>query len=122
VTEGGLATALEELSAAGRHRIRVCPERIPVLDQTAKLCRLLDINPLGLIGSGSLLIVCAPEACGALAEAVRSAGIDATRIGEVLGPGSGVEAAGTGAEDGWPHFEVDELARVFRQLGGQECE
>ena len=118
VTEGGVATALEELSAAGNHRIRVYPERIPVLKETAEICRLLGINPLGLIGSGSLLIVCAPDSCDSLLEKIRGAGIEATLIGEVQEEGVGIEAVSLpeGHIVEWPHFDVDEIARVFRQL------
>ena len=58
VTEGGLATALEELSIAAEHRIRINIDAIPVFAETRKICRLFNIQPLGLIGSGSLLICC----------------------------------------------------------------
>jgi hypothetical protein len=58
VTEGGIATALEELSAAGGCRLRVDLDRIPVFPETRTICRLLGVHPLGLIGSGSLLICC----------------------------------------------------------------
>jgi len=52
VTEGGLATAVSELSIAGQHRIRIDMNRIPVFPQTRRICDALDISPLGLIGSG----------------------------------------------------------------------
>ena len=58
VTEGGAATAIEELSAAAGHKIRIDLDRIPVLDRCRRVCDLLGIDPLGLIGSGSLLICC----------------------------------------------------------------
>ena len=61
VTEGGIATALEELSAAGGCRLRVDLDRIPVFPETRTICRLLGVHPLGLIGSGSLLICCRPN-------------------------------------------------------------
>jgi len=71
VTEGGAATALDELTRAGRHRIRVRAERIPVFPETARICRLLGIDPLGLIGSGSLLIVCRADSRQRLEEAIK---------------------------------------------------
>ena len=117
VTEGGAATALDELTHAGRHRIRVWADRIPVYPETARICRLLDIDPLGLIGSGSLLIVCRPDARGRLQEALGDRGLQATWVGEVLGPGSGVEAVdGNGEPLPWPHFETDELPRAIEIL------
>ncbi len=113
-TEGGLATALEEFSAAGRHRIRVYRDRIPVMQETAHICRLLGADPLGLIASGSLLISCGSAACVELQREIGTAGIAATIIGEVLGAGQGIEAVDDfGHIVSWPGFEVDELARVL---------
>ena len=43
VTEGGVATALQELSVAGGHRLQVMVDGIPVLPETEKLCRMLVI-------------------------------------------------------------------------------
>ena len=117
VTEGGAATALDELTRAGRHRIRVWAHRIPVFPETARICRLLGIDPLGLIGSGSLLVVCRPDSRERLREALGDRGIQATWVGEVLGPGSGVEAVdGEGRSFPWPHFETDELPRAIEIL------
>lgn len=114
VTEGGLATAVEELSTAGRHRIRVFRQRIPVLDETARLCRLLDLDPLGLIGSGSLLITCDASASQGVVKSIADAGIPATVIGEVLESGDGIEAVNEKGEPiEWPRFAVDEIARVL---------
>jgi len=118
ITEGGLATALEELSVAGRHRIRVFRNRIPILEETQKISAMLGIDPLGLIGSGSLLIACTVHAADALLQSIGAAGIRAVCIGEVLEGGTGIEAVSGpgGSAIPWPHFEVDELARVFQEM------
>jgi hydrogenase expression/formation protein HypE len=113
VTEGGLAAALFELSAAGRHRIRVEMDTIPVYEETEKICLALDIQPLGLIGSGSLLICCREEAGKALMNDLTAAGIEVTCIGRVLDAGSGVDAFKTGRPTDWPFFEVDEITRLY---------
>ena len=113
VTEGGLATALEELSLAGGCKIRVHMETIPVFPQTEKICRLLDINPMGLIGSGSLLICCRSDTTQPLMGRIAEAGIDVTCIGEVLKAGRGIEAMDKGRPAEWPRFKVDEISRLF---------
>ncbi len=113
ITEGGLATALLELSVAGGHRIRVAMDRIPVFAQTRKICRLLHIDPMGLIGSGSLLICCRENIAEPLMEGIRDAGIDVTRIGEVTDPGRGIDAVGPAGPVPWPSFEADEITRLF---------
>jgi hydrogenase maturation factor len=110
---------LEELSAAGGHLIRVFRDRIPVLAETREICGLLEIDPLGLIASGSLLITCVKERAGEVIQAIRDAGVDVVCIGEVRERGCGIEALSddNGAPVPWPRFEADEIARVFRQYG-----
>ena len=111
VTEGGVATALEELGAAGGHSIAVDVSAIPILDETRVICRALGLDPLGLIASGSLLITCSPETSDALSSRLRQAGIRVTHIGEVLGPGEGIETRGEGRP--WVSFAADEITRLF---------
>jgi hydrogenase expression/formation protein HypE len=113
VTEGGLATALSELSAAGGHAVRVDLERIPVHDLTRRICTALALDPLGLIGSGSLLICCRPDHCERLSERLTAAGIEVTRIGTVGPRGTGILARDRGRPADWPVFEADEIARLF---------
>ncbi len=113
VTEGGLATAAEELSIAGGYRIEIDMDSIPVFTETRKVCRLLDIHPLGLIGSGSLLICCRQAGCEKLIKAIRMAGIDVYRIGKVLEKGQGISAVKKARPTLWPQFEVDEITRLF---------
>ncbi|MEJ2080031.1 MAG: AIR synthase-related protein [Acidobacteriota bacterium] len=112
VTEGGIATALRELAQDCGCRFSVDPARIPVLPETQHICRHLGIDPLGLIGSGSLLILVRPTSAGALVRVIEEAGIPAAEIGRV--------EAGTGLVDGdgeeWKEFDVDELARVYPKL------
>jgi hydrogenase expression/formation protein HypE len=113
VTEGGLANAAEELSIAGGYQIKIDMDAIPVFAETRQVCRLLGIDPLGLIGSGSLLICCRPTGCEALMSAIRRAGIDVTCIGEVLEEGRGIAALKKAQPTPWPQFEVDEITRLF---------
>ena len=55
--------------------------KLPILPETLDICRAFDINPLGLISSGSLLI-CAPKGDKVVAE-LKANGIPATIIGKV---------------------------------------
>lgn len=113
VTEGGVATALAELSAAGGYGIRVNLDRIPVLEETREVCRLLEMDPLGLIGSGSLLICCRSDAEQGLLEDIRAAGVPAVRIGKVVDAPAGVRAYRGETEVDMPVFEVDEITKLF---------
>jgi hydrogenase maturation factor len=114
VTEGGLATALAELSSAGGCKIAVDMETIPIAELTRRICNAVGIDPLGLIGSGSLLICCRPEHAEGLCRKIRSEGIAVTPIGRVLEEGKGVEAFKNGRPAPWPTFEVDEITRLYR--------
>ncbi len=117
VTEGGLATAVEELSVACGHRIRVLVDRIPVFPETRELCALIGLDPLGLIGSGSLIIVCPAGKADDLGSKIRKAGVAAVEIGEIRERGAGVEAINQAGETvPWPRFEADEITRATRGL------
>jgi HAD superfamily hydrolase (TIGR01509 family) len=113
VTEGGLATAVTELAAAGGCRLRIRTDRIPVFAETEEICGAVDIDPMGLIGSGSLLITCRADRTESLIGEIRNAGIAAADIGKVMGPGNGVAAYLGRSLVPWPAFEADELTRLF---------
>jgi HAD superfamily hydrolase (TIGR01549 family) len=113
VTEGGLATAVWELGVAGKHTLRIDLDRIPIYPETRKICDLLGIDPLGLIGSGSLLICCQKADCDRLIDNIRKVDIEITVIGEVLAPGDGVQAMRNGQSIVWPEFAADEITRLL---------
>lgn len=113
VTEGGIATALEELSTAGGFALKVNVDRIPIFPETRTLSRLLRFDPFGLIGSGSLLVCCRPRTSERLTARLQRKGIRVTIIGEVAERGSGVQAFKNGRPTRWRSFEVDEIARLF---------
>jgi hydrogenase expression/formation protein HypE len=113
VTEGGIAAAISELSCAGGHQLDIHLDRIPILPVTAAVCRLMEVQPLGLIGSGSLLMVCRPDTAEALMEGIDAEGIPVAWIGDVSAPGQGVRAYHKKKRITWPEFEVDEIARLF---------
>jgi HAD superfamily hydrolase (TIGR01509 family) len=128
VTEGGVATALEELAVAARCRFEVDMDALEPYPETDAICRALGIDPLGLIGSGSLLIVARAENSDALLDALAGHGVEARQIGRVLEPaeqGSGerktagersVRAVRDGTPVDFPRFQGDELARLYREL------
>jgi len=115
VTEGGLATALRELSIAGGHHLRVELEKIPIFPRTEKICRLLNLDPLGLIASGSLLICCRKSTHSTLINNLKKARIRVSLIGEVEGKGEGIRAFRDKKKYPWPDPPVDEIARLFEE-------
>lgn len=116
VTEGGLVTALHEISQASGLGLAVEEGSVPVLLETEITCNALELDPLGLLGSGALLIALpAPNAPGLLRELER-AGVDAWEIGQMLPAEEGqILFSRSGDEVTLPAFQRDELARFFAQ-------
>lgn len=114
VTEGGMATALWELSQAGGKGLRIFLDQIPVFPETRRIAGLLGIDPLGLIGSGSLVIACRPDSAQRLMTELSEKNIRVTDIGAVMASEPGIQAENRGCSVPWPTFEGDEITRLFR--------
>jgi hydrogenase maturation factor len=81
VTEGGILGALWEIGEASGVGMEVYEDMIPVEDETSLICNILNINPLKLISSGSLLITCVDGI--ALISELNKNGINAALIGKI---------------------------------------
>jgi hydrogenase maturation factor len=114
-TEGGLATGLHELAEASGAGLRVERAAIPILPETESLCAEFDLDPLGLIASGALLLSVGADDAGAVLAALRSAGIAAAQIGRVVAPELGVRLIVEDGEVALPRFDRDEFTRLFEK-------
>lgn len=81
ITEGGVLGALFEVAAASNKGFEAYYESMPINDIALKVCRGLDIDPLRLISSGSMLITC--NNGGKLVELLNENGIKASIIGKI---------------------------------------
>jgi len=81
ITEGGFCGALWEVSAASGWGCEVMVEAVPVLPETKAICAALQLDPLALISSGSLLITAPPQV--SIVEAVARVGAKAYPVGRV---------------------------------------
>ena len=84
VTEGGVLGAIYEMSIASKLGFEIFEDFIPVDESTATICSKLSINPLKLIGSGSLLIACPKNSSELVTRRLRSAGVECNTIGRFL--------------------------------------
>jgi len=107
-TEGGIRAALHEMAFASRVRLDVDLDRIPVLPPTAAIARHYGIDPLGLIGSGALLVTAAASHTPSLLRAWARRGIAGHVIGSV-GRGRGVRAIREGRPARFPWLARDEI-------------
>jgi hydrogenase maturation factor len=114
ITEGGLANGLHELALAGGIEIEVDSDRIPFYEESKVLCRAFGLNPLGVIGSGSLLITAPPASAEGILERAPVSGLSITQIGWVraAGPPS-VTVFGSGGKEPMPYFERDEIVKIL---------
>jgi hydrogenase maturation factor len=112
-TEGGLATGLLEMAQAAQVGLIVDQTAIPVFSETVALCEALDLDPLGLIASGALLLAVAPSDADTIRAALEAEGIAAACIGRVVGGEQGVVLRSEDIERPLPQFERDEIARLF---------
>ncbi len=112
-TEGGLATGIIELAEAAGLGALVWKEKIFVYPETETLCRELNLDPLGLLASGALLIAAAAEDSPRIISALRRESIRAEVIGQFRAWEKGVKLMEKGKRKNMPTFERDEAARVL---------
>ncbi|NOY78869.1 MAG: hydrogenase expression/formation protein [Calditrichaeota bacterium] len=112
-TEGGLLTGLHELTRAAKVSLEILPEKIPVLEAARQLCDYFQLDPLGVIASGALIIVTDPVDADVVVKALKEEGISAEIIGTVLPPGQGVVFRRGNDVEKAPKFEQDELTKIF---------
>ncbi len=113
-TEGGIATALRELSAFCNLGIQIEKNQIPILPETLAISQHFDINPYGLLASGSLLLVLDPDEAERFQESLnQNLNLPAKIIGQLTD-----DKTCLWREDGedWtpiPEFTRDELSQVL---------
>ena len=116
VTEGGLVTALHEISTASGFGVALEEGSVPIRQETEEACNALGLDPLGLLGSGALLVTLPASDAPRLLRELERSGIDAWEIGQVLPAEEGrILFARNGDEVALPVFDRDELARFFAQ-------
>ena len=113
-TEGGVATGLWELAQAAKVGLVVEAARLPLLPECQTLCRHFQLDPLGLIGSGSLLISASEERAPAIVARLESEQIAAAVIGRVVPAEEGCRLRLPDESlRPLPTFPRDEITRLF---------
>lgn len=119
VTEGGVATAIHELATASNLGTLIYSEKLlnsseMYSDITRTLCEIFELNPLGVISSGALLIASDPDKSEMIYQALNDAGIGAEIIGKLtpLNAGKWLIHA-ENKKELLPSFETDEITKLF---------
>ncbi|HXD95042.1 MAG TPA: AIR synthase family protein [Candidatus Acidoferrum sp.] len=113
-TEGGIRAGLHEIAFASGARIDVDLERIPILPPTARICSYYGIDPLGLIGSGALLVAAPAPRASRLLRAWARHRIAGRVIGSIAS-GRGVRARLHGRRLPFPWVVRDEIITALER-------
>ena len=97
--------------------VRVDLEQVPIRCETVRTCGHFDLDPLGLIGSGALLVTIAADRTAALLRAWARQGIPGRVIGRVE-RGHGVQAIRPGRPAALPWIARDEIIKALGAVPG----
>jgi hydrogenase maturation factor len=112
-TEGGIANALWELAEASDVGLIVIDSEIPRYWESVQLARLFNINLLGAISSGALLIATPEPDTSSVLENLSEAGIEGQVIGRVVDKKQGIKMLSGNERIDLPRFNADELTKVL---------
>ena len=111
-TEGGVAMGLYELTVVSGLGMQIDLDAIPTLPSTQAMCEHFDINPLGLISSGTLLLTISADKWPSLEHVFQSENIPARVIGTVT-PATGIQARLNGKPASFAYNERDEVLKIL---------
>ena len=112
VTEGGVATAIREMTEAARLGAIVDEAKIPRFDESTRLMNRYGLDILGAIGSGALLVACSEAGADGLLRRLEDTGIAGRVIGRFVPPAQGIVLDRGASRRELPRFEADEITRL----------
>ncbi len=110
-TEGGLLWGLTELGHVTGLGIEIDLDRVPIFEETRAICDYFKLNPLGLIASGSLLIVASGKSAPKVVRAIEALGVECAEIGRI--GGKGLRGLRHGRRARLPDLKGDEIAKTL---------
>ena len=112
-TEGGVATGLYEIATASGKGLLLEKECIIVREETRRICEFFGLDPLGLMGSGALLLTMPARKADAFLDAAKEERVDASVIGRVTKRTAGLKILDGGKKRALTFSQRDELLRVL---------
>ena len=112
-TEGGIATGIFEMATASDLGVEVHYDKIPISEETLKLCESYHVDPLGTFASGSLLIAVSPAVSEDVISRLSAVGITAARIGVMMPKEEGMRLIRNGENLPLPVYHQDEISKIF---------
>jgi hydrogenase maturation factor len=113
-TEGGVLNGLLEISDASGNGFKIFEKELLIHDETRQICDVLNIDPLKLLSSGSLLIIVDPEKSGELVTSLAYIGIPSNVIGLITSEANVIIRI-DGSESIICDVKQDELFRILEE-------
>jgi hydrogenase maturation factor len=113
VTEGGVITALREVAIGSDVGLVVEAESMPILPESGTICRVLGIDPLGLLGSGALVATLSSSDVPRALRALDATGVSGWEVGQIMEADEGLWMIDRTGDNALPEFRRDELARYL---------
>ena len=112
-TEGGLFTGVRELAETAGVGLEIAGDQIHVLPETTAICALLGLDPMGLLASGSLIVVCDHGSARKILRAYREKHIPARIIGRIEERRFGIMLRDERGLIPLPEYERDEITKII---------
>lgn len=112
-TEGGLATGLREIASCSNVGMMIRRDQINIFPECLDLCKEFNIDPLGLIASGSLIIIVDPSFTHNIVNSLSESNINCSLIGKVVEREKGICFIDDKDGSSLPFFETDEITKIF---------
>ncbi len=112
-TEGGLINGIVEIALASEKEIEVNLEKVLIYEESRTLCQEYELNPLGVIASGALLLTISPSDLSSLLKAFREVFIPIEVIGQVRKGKPRVLAIDEKGIREIPPFSRDEILKIY---------
>ena len=112
-TEGGVSVGLYEVAIASDKGMLIDGEEIIIGKETEALCEFFRIDPLGLLGSGALLLTISSRRAERYVDALSEEGVKAAIIGEVKKKAHGLKISKKGKKAALRYSQKDEILKVL---------
>ncbi|MGQ9609317.1 MAG: AIR synthase family protein [bacterium] len=110
-TEGGLANGLHEIALCSNVGVMIKRDQINIFPECLDLCKEFNINPFGLIASGSLIIIADPSSTNVIIDRLLENNVSCSVIGKVVEKEKGI--CFIDDTEVLPYFDTDEITKIF---------
>lgn len=112
-TEGGIATALSEITEYGNVGCEIKFEKIKFVENFEKICKDLQLNPLGVISSGCLIIISEVSNSKKIVDDLNKNNIPSSIIGKTTKKEKGNIIINNDKFLKLERFDQDEIIKIF---------